>query len=221
MNLSQSGDGECSSERGFVERLLLAARTEVGFLVAEPRQALMQVASSPLPQQSFNRVRTALLRAGGIRIGRRSQVMGPVVVTGPGRWRELFEIGENTFITGPLRVDLAQRIVIGNRVNIGHAVTLLTTDHEIGPSEQRCGYRQTGPIIIENGVWIGANVTILPGVTVGQASVVAAGAVVTKDVAPNTLVGGVPACVIRELPPESVLGPSSRRMQRYPLHLSR
>ncbi len=221
MNPSDSGDSERSSGRSFMERLVRAAQSEVGFLVAEPRQALMQLASTPLPQQSFNRVRTAMLRAGGMRIGRRSQVMGPVFVTGPGRWRELFEIGENTFITGPLRVDLAQRIVIGDRVNIGHAVTLLTTDHEIGPSEQRCGFRQTGHIIIESGVWIGANATILPGVTIGQSSVVAAGAVVTKDVAPNTLVGGVPASVIRELPSESVLGPSSRRMQRYPLHLSR
>jgi acetyltransferase-like isoleucine patch superfamily enzyme len=210
--------------RRFVEsklfpRLLRAARSEVGFLVAEPRQVLMQMAAGPLPQLSFNRTRTALLRAGGMKIGRGSQIMGPVVITGPGLWRELFEIGEHTFVTGPLRVDLAARVTIGDRVNLGHAVTLLTMEHEIGPQKKRCGLRKTGPIVIESAVWIASNVTILPGVTVGESSVVAAGAVVTRDVPPNTLVAGVPARIVRELPDEPSAGPRSSRMPHYPLHL--
>ncbi len=171
----------------------------------------MQVAAAPLPQLSFNRTRTALLRAGGIKIGQGSQIMGPLLVTGPGRCRDLFEIGDYSFITGPLRVDLGARVTIGNRVNIGHAVTLLTVDHEIGPRAQRCGRSEVGPIVIERGVWIGANATILPGVTVGESSVVAAGAVVTRDVPPNSVVGGVPAHVIRELSPDSVEGGRRRR----------
>jgi maltose O-acetyltransferase len=131
----------------------------------------------------------------------------------------LLEIGDHTFITGPLRIDLAAPVRIGSRVNLGHSVTLLTMDHEIGPSEKRCGYRKTGPIVIEDAVWIATNATILPGVTVGEASVVAAGAVVTRDVAPNTLVAGVPARVVRELPDEASSGARSSRMPHYPMHL--
>ena len=61
------------------------------------------------------------------------------------------------------------------------------------------------PITIHDGVWIGSNVTVLPGVTVGRGAVIAAGAVVTRDVRENTLVGGVPAKLIRELSPGSPL----------------
>lgn len=206
--------------RALFDRVSRALHSEMGLLMAEPRQVLVQMASAPLPQLTFNRVRTALLRAGGMKIGRGSQIMGSVTVTGPGRWSELLEIGEQTFLTGPIRIDLAERITIGDHVNIGHACTLLTTDHEIGPSDQRCGYRDVGPIVIEDGVWLGANVTVLPGVRIGRASVVAAGAVVARDVEPNTLVGGVPARLIRELPPESV-NSRRRKTERYPLHLSR
>lgn len=199
----------------FVDRLLRAAQSEVGQLAGAPLQALMQLAAAPLPQLSFNRTRTALLRAGGLKIGKGSQIMGPVVITGHGIWSELFEIGSQTYVTGPLRVDLAERITIGDRVNIGHSVTLLTVDHEIGPADRRCGFLESGPIVIQNGVWIAANATILPGVTIGEASVVAAGALVTRDVAPNTLVAGVPARVIRHLPPDGLVGSRQRRTERY------
>jgi len=199
-----------------IPRWIRAVRGEVGFLVAEPLQALTQILAAPLPQHSFNRTRTALLRSGGMRIGKGSMIMGSVVVSGPGRWRELLEIGDYSFITGPLRIDLAERLTIGDRVNIGHAVTLLTMDHEVGPRVQRCGPRLKGPVVIERGVWLGSNVTVLPGVTVGEASVVAAGAVVTRNVPPSTLVGGVPARVIRELPPEGLNGArNGRRMTRF------
>ena len=205
--------GKVSQE--FIERVLRAAQSEVKPLVDAPLQVLMQMAAAPLPQLSFNRTRTALLRAGGLRIGKGSQIMGQVVITGHGIWSELFEIGSRTYITGPLRVDLAERVTIGDCVNIGHSVTLLTVDHEIGPAERRCGFLESGPIVIQSGVWIAANVTILPGVTIGESSVVAAGALVTRDVAPNTLVAGVPARVIRHLPPEGLVGSRQRRTERY------
>jgi maltose O-acetyltransferase len=99
-------------------------------------------------------------------------------------------------------------------VNLGHAVTLLTIDHEIGNAYKRCGLSHSGPIVIGNGVWIASNAVILPGVTVGDGAVVAAGAVVTKDVAPNTLVGGVPARAIRELPEEASVRAGYRRTTR-------
>ncbi len=141
-----------------------------------------------------------MLRAVGVRIGSRSLVMGPLDITGPGRVQDLFSIGDDTFVTGPLHVDLGAAVRIGNRVRLGHQVALLTVDHEIGPSAQRCGDVLVAPVIIGDGAWLASRVTILPGVSVGNGSIVAAGAVVTNDVPPNTLVAGVPARVVRDLP---------------------
>ena len=73
----------------------------------------------------------------------------------------------------------------------------------MGDPECRAGAHLARPIRIESGAWIGARSTILPGVTVGHGAVVAAGAVVTRDVEPNTLVAGVPARVLRSLEPSS------------------
>jgi maltose O-acetyltransferase len=82
---------------------------------------------------------------------------------------------------------------------LGHEVMLMTSSHEIGSDEHRAGPLYTAPITIKDGVWIGSRSVVLPGVTVGAGSVVAAGAIVTKDVPPHTLVGGVPARIIREI----------------------
>jgi acetyltransferase-like isoleucine patch superfamily enzyme len=158
-----------------------------------------QALASSLPQLTFNRVRTAILRAGGFPIGVRSLVMGPIRVTGPGDPTELFSIGSASAITCPLHVELAAPVRIGNNVYVGHDVALLTVDHRMGPTEERCGERMALPITLEDGVWIGSRVTVLAGVRVGAGAVVAAGAVVTGDVPPDTLVAGVPATVVREL----------------------
>jgi len=89
-------------------------------------------------------------------------------------------------------VDIADQVLIGPNVNI------ITTGHPLAPSQRRA-YIEARPIVIEKNVWIATGATIIGGVTVGENSVVAAGAVVTKDVPPNSLVAGVPARVIRSL----------------------
>jgi acetyltransferase-like isoleucine patch superfamily enzyme len=89
-------------------------------------------------------------------------------------------------------VDIADLVMIGPNVNI------ITTGHPVEPSLRRA-YIEGKPIAIEKNVWIATGATILGGVTVGENSVVAAGAVVTNDVPPNSLVAGVPAKVIRSL----------------------
>ncbi len=169
------------------------------------RLRLFTLLAAPLPHFAFNRLRTVLYRLGGVRIGARSLLLGSIELAGPGRIQERFVIGQDSQITAPLYADVCAPVQIGSRVFIGHHVVLITTDHAIGPPWQRCGGWRSAPITIEDGAWICARATILPGVRVGRGAVVAAGAVVTRDVPPNTLVGGVPAKVLRQLDAEGNL----------------
>ena len=75
----------------------------------------------------------------------------------------------------------------------------MCTTHNVDNSERRAGALRHESISIGNGCWIGTRATILPGVKIGGGSIIAAGAVITKDVDTNTLVGGVPAKMIRQL----------------------
>jgi maltose O-acetyltransferase len=168
-------------------------------LAVDPRRIAAGAVSGAFPQNSFSRVRTALLRALGVRIGAGSLFAGAVRITGSGPVHDLLSVGPGCYITGPLRIDLSAPVHIGARVYMGYDVVLMTVDHELGEDAQRCGSRVYRPISIDDGVWIASRVVILPGVRLGSGSVVAAGAVVTRDVPPNTLVGGVPARAVRDL----------------------
>lgn len=86
---------------------------------------------------------------------------------------------------------------IGDHVMIGPGTLITTVNHPLSPKKRRQHIGQAKPVTIGNDVWIGGNCTILPGVTIGSNVVVAAGAVVTKDVQDNCVVGGVPAKVIK------------------------
>ena len=92
-----------------------------------------------------------------------------------------------------------REVYIGNNVMIGPNTLITTVGHPLTPMCRRQHIGIAKPVRIGNDVWIGGNVTILPGVTIGNNVVVAAGAVVTKDVPDNTLVGGVPARLIKEI----------------------
>ena len=94
-------------------------------------------------------------------------------------------------------------ITLGDNVFIGPKVCLITENHGILPSERRI--LTSKPVTLCNNVWVGAGAIILPGVTVGENSVVGAGAVVTHDVPPNTVVAGNPARVIKTIPKEGNL----------------
>ncbi len=110
-------------------------------------------------------------------------------------------VGRNVFINQNCTFYDLGGIDIGDDVLIGPNVSLITSGHPIAPSQRHSGV-VAKPITIGNNVWISAGVTIIGGVDVGENSVVAAGAVVTKDVPPNTLVGGNPAKVIRSIADE-------------------
>lgn len=106
-------------------------------------------------------------------------------------------IGKSVFINSGCSFQDQGGVTIGDDVLIGHNVVLATLNHGITPIERKDLH--PSPIKIEKNAWIGSNSTILPGVTIGANSVVAAGAVVNKDVPPNTIVGGVPAKVIKQI----------------------
>ncbi|MBM7642950.1 sugar O-acetyltransferase [Streptococcus loxodontisalivarius] len=91
-------------------------------------------------------------------------------------------------------------VTIGDYVMIGPNTMITTVGHPLTPKGRRQNLGIAEPVKIGNDVWIGGNVTILPGVTIGNNVVVAAGAVVTKDVPDNSLVGGIPAKLIKTLP---------------------
>jgi maltose O-acetyltransferase len=195
-------------------KLARALRGEVEIL--DPSKAVAEAASTALPAMTFSRTRTLLLKAAGYRLGEGSLVLGGLRLTGRGDHRTLFSIGAQSMITGPLHVDLEAAVHIGDHVYIGHDVSLLTVDHEIGHAGHRCGKHDRMPIFIRDGAWIGARVTVLPGVTIGAGAVVAAGAVVTRDVPEHTLVAGVPARVVRELPMEGIPASARKRHRRGP-----
>ena len=88
---------------------------------------------------------------------------------------------------------------IGHHVMIGPNTLITTVGHPLSPKGRRANLGIAQPVTIGNDVWIGGNVTILPGVTIGDNVVVAAGAVVTKDVPDNSVVGGVPARVLKTI----------------------
>jgi acetyltransferase-like isoleucine patch superfamily enzyme len=102
-------------------------------------------------------------------------------------------IGLHNTIIGPVK--------IGNHVNLAQGITVTALNHNFDDAKKRIDEQgvSTNPVKIEDDVWIGANAVILPGVTIGNHCVVAAGAVVTKDVPGNSLVGGVPAKLIKQI----------------------
>ena len=106
-------------------------------------------------------------------------------------------IGKNVFINSGCKVQDQGGIEIGDGTLIGHNVVLATLNHALAP--ERRGDLIPRPIRIGKNVWIGSNAVILPGVTIGDGAVIAAGAAVTKDVPENSVVGGVPARVLRTI----------------------
>jgi len=102
-------------------------------------------------------------------------------------------IGIHNTIIGP--------VCIGNHVNLAQGITITALNHNFEDTSKRIDEQgiSTKPVVIGDDVWIGANAVVLPGVTIGSHCVVAAGAVVTKDVPDHTLVGGVPAKIIKNI----------------------
>lgn len=184
-----------------MKKILSVAYQEIAAF--QIRWLLAKLLTFFLPHYVGGRWRAVVLRLVGFQIGNGTWLAGMPIITGPKEMHKRLVMGEEVWLNFGCVFDLGSSITVGSRVYFGHEVLLLTTTHEISTANQRAGRHITKPIVIEDGVWLGARSTILPGVRVGQGAVVGAGAVVTKDVAPNTVVGGVPAKTIRDLPPDS------------------
>lgn len=106
-------------------------------------------------------------------------------------------VGKNVFINSGCCFQDQGGIEIGDNVLIGQQVVIDTINHDLRPDKRK--NMLPASVKIGNNVWIGAHATILPGVTIGRGAVIAAGAVITKDVPENAVVGGVPAKVIKQI----------------------
>ena len=134
-----------------------------------------------------------LLNSVGFSFGEGTKVVGPLFCTGT------LITGKNCWIGRELSVNGNGTVIIGDNCDLAPEITILTGGHEIGPAERRAGKGEIYTVRIQNGCWIGARSTLGKNITVGAGSVVAACACVMRDVAPNTMVGGVPAKTIRIL----------------------
>ncbi|MDQ0427428.1 acetyltransferase-like isoleucine patch superfamily enzyme [Planomicrobium stackebrandtii] len=106
-------------------------------------------------------------------------------------------VGKNVFINSGCRFQDQGGITIGDGALIGHNAVLATLNHDINPKKRSTMH--PGPITIGKDVWIGANATVVPGVEIGDGAIIAAGAVVTQNVPPNVIAGGVPAKVLKKI----------------------
>jgi len=179
----------------------LKALEEIGWARAV-RFGLLTLAMVPYRAALFPPLRAAWLRILGARIGSR-------VILHDVRFFNLYRrglaglfVGDECFLGDECLLDLADEIHIESQTTLAERVLVLT--------HMNVGYRNhplqahfpplVAPVTIGTGSFVGAGATILPGVKVGPGAFVAAGSVVTKDVAPRTLVAGVPARLIREIP---------------------
>ncbi|MUK02262.1 acyltransferase [Vibrio cholerae] len=137
------------------------------------------------------KIRVFILQHRGARIGSDSSIAYGAVIKGT-----RLTIGRGSFVNHGVFVDRGP-LTLGDNVDVGPNVSFLTKNHEIGQSDKRAGKHVEQPITVGTGTWIGANVTVLGGVVIGQGCVIAAGSVVTSSTDADALYAGVPAKLVR------------------------
>lgn len=185
------------------DKVLRLLKTEL--FVGGYRLQVARCVFSFIPPYVGTRTRVRVLRLLGFRGIHPTVVFGglPTLV---GSATQL-SIGRRCHFNVGCFFDLSNTIRFGANVSCGQQVMFLTETHKVGEPRYRAGELTSMPIIVGDGCWIGARATILPGVTIGEGAIIAAGAVVNRDVEPHTMVGGVPAKQVRELNHPFVLTP--------------
>jgi maltose O-acetyltransferase len=161
-----------------------------------------------LPRMKLcDRRRYRLFQAAGMTFAGRCVIFAPITVRPIGGAGNI-SVGRNTFINSDVRFGAGGTISIGDHCQIASRVSFETVEHglhfDISRNSRGTSHR---PLRVANKVWIGTAVTVLPGVSIGEGAVVAAGAVVTSDVLPFTVVGGVPAKLIKTLETSAATDP--------------
>jgi maltose O-acetyltransferase len=196
--LSASGGAITASAQSAPVKIRQLLRAE--FAGLHPRLAIARMLLGLLPIHVGGRVRGLVFRLIGFRIGRGTIMAGTPTITCDSDMYNKLAIGTECWINFGCIFDLGAEIRIGNNVSIGHEVLVLTTSHRVGPSRRRAHTPFAEPVSIGSGAWIGSRTTILPGITIGAGAIVASGSVVNDDVAPDTMVAGVPARPVKTLP---------------------
>ena len=149
------------------------------------------LAASPALSRAHRR---ALLKRCGLRVGT------GIVESGCWFFGDNIDFGEWAMINHRCYFDARDRITLGAKVGLAPEVMLVTSGHLPGNATNRRGPFTSGPLRIGDGVWLGTRATVLGGLSIGAGCVVAAGAVVTRDLEPHGLYAGVPARRLKDLP---------------------
>jgi maltose O-acetyltransferase len=164
-----------------------------GELLALPRHiALNSIAAS---NWTPSVVRTAIYRLFGLNVSWHASFTPKSIIYG-----HALTVGPGTTVNYYCFFDCRTPITIGQRCGVGLGVLFISSTHNMTEPEVRAGAGTGKPITVEDGSWIGSNVTVLPGVTIGTGCVVGAGSIVTRDCEPHGLYSGAPARRVRDLP---------------------
>jgi acetyltransferase-like isoleucine patch superfamily enzyme len=166
-----------------------------------PRLRFWMACAALLPDFTFPALRALCFRMAGCDLSPQVALLGRVRLTGAGPIAGRLHLREGSLMAPGIVFGLDADISIGRNVSLSPGVVLYTATHPIGFGSQRMlAYTDAKPIIVEDGVWVGMQSLILPGVTLGHGSIVSAGAVVSENVPPDVLVSGNPAVVRHSLP---------------------
>ncbi len=189
------------------EERLLAGKL---FTPADPDLVAIKLRSHDLSQdynatrEEDKETRDALLREIFAEVGEGVRVQGPIYI----HYGKHTKIGAATFINFNFTCQDDALVTIGAHCDFGPGVTIVTPNHPLLPDERRSMVCHDGvsrhlchaePVVIGDDCWLGANVTVCPGVTIGNGCTIGAGSVVTKDIPDNCIAVGVPAKVIRRV----------------------
>ena len=196
-----------------VHRALYSVHTSVGWFIAIITRIFWY---TPMFQSRLETTARRLYLYGGmpfimgpvrIRLGDRCRVAGKMSILGRSNaeMEPLLDVGDNVDLGWDSNIAVGRRIIIGNNVRLAMGTFLLGyPGHPIDAVARARGDTDTddqvGDIIIEDDVWLGSRSTVLGGVRIGRGTIVAAGSVVTKDLPPFVLAGGIPAVIKKQLP---------------------
>jgi acetyltransferase-like isoleucine patch superfamily enzyme len=171
-------------------------RSRLKSMVVISYELIMQAIFSLPRFRVFNVVKTLFLRMVGANVGDRV-VFYPRIWIAPGR---NLSLGSDVDLALDVLISTAGGVEIGDRTLVGYRTQIISANHKIGPLTQSIlgSGHERKKVTIGRDCWIGGNCMILPGVTIGDGAVVAAGSVVTKDIPTGTIAAGVPARIIRE-----------------------